>query len=157
MSAGGAVLPRAVLFACTHNTIRSPMAAGLMQLRFGPILRVVSVGVRAGEAIDAMTAEVMDEIGADVSAHRPRSFDTLAEAVADGEEARFDLIVSLSPEAHHRALELVPALAGAAEYWPTFDPSVTEGSREQRLMEYRVVRDGLARRIESRFPRPATG
>jgi hypothetical protein len=65
--------------------------------------------------------------------------------------------VSLSPEAHHRALDLVPALGLEAEYWPTFDPSLAEGSREQLLMEYRAVRDGLDRRIAARFPRPSTG
>ena len=150
-------LPQAVLFACTANTIRSPMAAALLQLRFGPIVRVASVGVRAGEAIDPMAAEVMDEAGADLSRHRPRSFEALREAVAGGDEARFDLIVSLSPEAHHKALELVPAVAAAAEYWPTFDPSLTEGSREQVLLEYRTVRDGLEKRIGQRFQRPSTG
>lgn len=150
-------LPQAVLFACTANTIRSPMAVALMQLRFGSAVRTASVGVRAGAAIDPMAAEVMDEAGADLSRHRPRNFEALREAVAGGDEARFDLIVSLSPEAHHKALELVPAVAAAAEYWPTFDPSLTEGSRDQRLMEYRLVRDGLARRIESRFQRPSNG
>lgn len=149
MEEGG--LPRAVLFACTLNSIRSPMAEGLMQLRFGPMVRVESVGVRAAEATDPLAVEVMDEKGADLSRRRPRGFAAL------DEDARFDLIVSLSPEAHHKALELVPSLAEAAEYWPTFDPSVTEGSREQRLMEYRLVRDGLDRRIAQRFPRPSTG
>jgi protein-tyrosine-phosphatase len=81
---------------------------------------------------------------------------TLAALVADEEEP-FDLIVSLSPEAHHRLLDLVPQLGKAAEYWPTFDPSLAEGSREQRLMEFRMVRDGLDRRIAARFPRPSTG
>ena len=162
MSGGGqndgeAPLPRAVLFACTHNIVRSPMAAGLMQLRFGPMVRVASAGVRAGEAIDPLGAEVMDEIGADLAKHRPRSLDAVRAAVGEGDEEPFALIVSLSPEAHHSALNLVPAVAADAEYWPTFDPSVSEGSRDQRLMEYRLVRDGLARRIESRFPRPATG
>jgi protein-tyrosine-phosphatase len=151
--AEGEAPPRSVLFACTHNVIRSPMAAALARLRFGPILRIESVGVRAGEAADPLAAAVMDELGADLSKHRPR---TLAALVADEEEP-FDLIVSLSPEAHHRLLDLVPQLGKVAEYWPTFDPSLAEGSREQRLMEFRMVRDGLDRRIAARFPRPSTG
>lgn len=145
--------PRAVLFACTHNIIRSPMAAGLMALRFGGLVRVDSVGVRAGEEVSAMAAFVMDEAGADIARHRPKDFSAFDEYA----EEPFDLIVSLSPEAHHRALDLIPRLALAAEYWPTFDPSLTEGSREQVLMEYRSVRDGLARRIDQRFDRPSTG
>jgi protein-tyrosine-phosphatase len=146
-------LPASVLFACTQNIIRSPMALGLMQLRFGPLLRVDSVGVRPGEEVSAMAAFVMDELGVDITGVRPKGF----EAFIDNEEGPFALIVSLSPEAHHRALNLVPVLGLAAEYWPTFDPSLAEGSRDQMLMEYRAVRDGLARRIAARFPRPSTG
>ena len=144
--------PRRVLFACTRNTIRSPMAAALMQLRFGPMVEVESVGVRPGEeGPDPMAVAVMDEAGVDISRHRPRGFEAL------DEDARFDLVISLSPEAHHHALALVPERAEAVEYWPTFDPSLAEGSREQRLMEYREVRKALESRIAKRFARPSTG
>jgi protein-tyrosine-phosphatase len=142
---------KSVLFACTHNAIRSPMAAGLVQLRFGPLMRVDCVGVRPHEEVSAMAAFVMDELGCDISRHRPKGFE------AENEDGPFDLVVSLSPEAHHQALGRVPELGLTAEYWPTFDPSLAEGSREQILMEYRAVRDGLDRRIRERFPRPSTG
>ncbi len=150
---GGEGPPNSVLFACTHNIVRSPMAAALMRLRFGPLVRVDSVGVRPGEEVSAMAAFVMDEWGADISKLRPKGFD----AFGENEEGPFDLIISLSPEAHHWVLDLVPTLGVAAEYWPTFDPSLAEGSREQVLMEYRAVRDGLDRRIAVRFERPSTG
>lgn len=154
MSVGDAP-PASVLFACTHNIIRSPMAAELMRLQFGSLVRVDSVGLRPGEEVSAMAAFVIDEVGGDIAASRPKGFDHFeSEYYEDGP---FDLIVSLSPEAHHTALEHVPRLAAAAEYWPTFDPSLAEGSREQVLMEYRGVRDGLARRIAQRFLRPSTG
>lgn len=129
------------------------MAAALTSLRFGPLIRVDSAGIRPGEEPDYLAASVMDEVGGDLSKHRAKGLPDLEER----EEPPFDLIVSLSPEAHHRALELVPRLGLAAEYWPTFDPSLAEGSREQRLMEYRAVRDGLDKRIAQRFPRPSTG
>lgn len=148
--------PSSVLFACTHNSIRSPMAAALVRLRFGPLMRVDSVGLRPGEEMDYMAAFIMDEAGMDISKHKPKGFESF-EPFDEMEDGPFDLIVSLSPEAHHRALNLVPALAKAAEYWPTFDPSLAEGSREQLLMEYRAVRDGLDKRIAARFPRPSTG
>ena len=143
-------LPKAVLFACTKNAIRSPMAAELMRLRFAALIRVDSAGVRPSEAIDPIAAEVLDELGGEIEKYRPKALESL-------EDVRYDLIISLSPEAHHRALNLIPALAEAAEYWATFDPSLTEGSREQRLMEYRLVRDGLDRRIAWRFQRPLPG
>lgn len=145
--------PRSVLFACTYNAIRSPMAAELMRLQFGPLVRVDSAGVRPAEEVSPLAAYVIDEAGGDIARQRPKSFETLIER----EEAPFELIISLSPEAHHRALGVVPDLAAAAEYWPTFDPSFAEGSREQLLLEYRGVRDTLARRISQRFQRPSTG
>jgi protein-tyrosine-phosphatase len=147
--------PGSVLFACTHNIIRSPMAAELMRLQFGSRMRVDSVGLRPGDEVSAMAAFVVDEVGGDISNWTPKGFDHFESDYY--EDGPFDLIVSLSPEAHHTALGLVPKLAAAAEYWPTFDPSLAEGSRDQVLMEYRTVRDGLSRRIAARFPRPSTG
>jgi protein-tyrosine-phosphatase len=92
----------------------------------------------------------MEEIGIDISAHRPLTFEELD----DLEGLNFDLIVTLSPEAHHKALELTRTSAVDVEYWPTADPTAIEGSREQRLDAYRAVRDQLLRRIRERFSPP---
>lgn len=140
-----------VLFVCTSNAIRSAMAEGLLRLRFGPLARVESVGVRPAIEVDPLAVEVMDDLGAEISRHRPKGFDVLDEGV------HFDVIVSLSPEAHHYVLSRAIDLADETEYWPTFDASLAEGSRSQRLEEYRLVRDALDRRIAQRFPRPHTG
>ncbi|HEY7749198.1 MAG TPA: arsenate reductase ArsC [Aestuariivirgaceae bacterium] len=136
-------MPNAVLFACSENAIRSPMAAGLMHRFYGSRIFVSSVGVRTGE-IDPFAVAVMEEIGIDLSRHKAQSFDGL-------EDMNFDIVVSLSPEAHHRALELTRTMAIEAEYWPTQDPSVVSGSREQVLDAYRAVRDGLSSKIRGRF------
>lgn len=136
-------LPGALLFACTHNVIRSPMAAAIARHFYGNRVFIASAGVRPGEP-DPFVAAVMDEIGIDLKKHRPQSF-------ADLEDSSFDVVVSLSPEAHHRALEMTRTMAIEAEYWPTFDPSAAAGSREQILDAYRDVRDGLMRRIRARF------
>lgn len=142
-------LPQAILFACSMNAIRSPMAAGMMRHFYGSKVFVASCGVRAGEA-DGFTAAVMEELGINLGKHRPQSFEDLS-------DTSFDLVISLSPEAHHRALELTRTMAIEAEYWPTLDPSITMGSREQILESYREVRDGLYRRIRSRFGTLAAG
>lgn len=136
-------LPQAVLFACTFNAIRSPIAAGLMKHFYGHSVYVASCGVKPGES-DPFVNAVMEEIGIDLGKHRPQGFDDL-------EDSSFDLVISLSPEAHHRALEMTRTMAIEAEYWPTLDPSVVQGSREQILDSYRTVRDGLMKRIRSRF------
>lgn len=138
--------PQAVLFLCGHNSIRSPMAAAIAKHYFGKSLYVTSAGVQKGE-IDPFVTAVMDEIGIDLSKHKPMT-------VEDREEEQglsFDLAVSLSPQAHHRALELTRALPLEVEYWPTPDPTAVEGSREQRLDAYRAVRDELVKRIKTRF------
>ncbi|MGH6872915.1 MAG: low molecular weight phosphatase family protein [Rhizomicrobium sp.] len=139
----GEELPQSILFACTQNAVRSPMAAAIMRRRYGKFVYVESAGARAGER-DAFVTEVMDEIGEDLSKHKPRSFD-------DMEDAAFDLVITLSPEAHHKAMELTRTSAAVVEYWPTMDPTLAEGSRGQRLDAYREVRDALEARIAARF------
>jgi protein-tyrosine-phosphatase len=145
------VLPGAILFACNYNRVRSPMAAGLMRRLYGARVFVDSVGLRArpagwnpGEAADPFTLSVMDELGVDLATHQPRTFEDL-------EDESFDLVVSLTPEAHHRALELTRGRATDAEYWPTFDPTLVTGSRETVLQAYREVRDALEARLIARF------
>ena len=144
--------PHAVLFACGMNAVRSPMAAGLLQQMFGPTVYVGSAGVQKGD-LDPFAVAVMQEIGIDISRHKPTTFEELD----DLEGLNFDLIVSLSPPAHHKALELTRKVASEVEYWPTVDPTASEGNREQRLDSYREVRDQLMARIRERFARPGGG
>jgi protein-tyrosine-phosphatase len=136
---------QAVLFLCAHNQIRSPMASAIARYMFKS-LYVASAGVRKGE-VDPFAAAVMEEIGLDLTKHRPKTIDELEEY----EGLNFDVVISLSPEAHHRALDLTRTLAFEEEYWPVQDPSGIEGSREQRLDAYRAVRDDLMKRIRARF------
>jgi protein-tyrosine-phosphatase len=138
--------PLAVLFACGLNSVRSPMAAALFGQIFGRAIYVASAGARKGE-LDPFAVAVMDEIGLDISRHKPVTFEELDE----WEGLNFDLMVTLAPEAHHRALEITRTSGTDVEYWPTADPSAVEGSREQRLDAYREVRDQLLARIRQRF------
>jgi protein-tyrosine-phosphatase len=144
--------PQAVLFACGLNSLRSPMAAALFSQMFGRSSYVGSAGVKKGE-LDAFAVAVMDEIGIDISRHKPITFEELEE----WEGLNFDLIVTLSPEAHHRALELTRTSAADVEYWPTPDPSAVEGSRAQQLDAYRELREQLSARIRERFGKAGTG
>src|SRR5665647_2461453 len=144
--------PQAVLFACGMNAVRSPMAAGLFQQLFGKSVYVGSAGVQKGE-LDPFAVAVMEEIGVDIARHKPVTF----EDVEDLEGLNFDLIVTLSPPAHHKALELTRTHAAEVEYWPTIDPTGVEGSRAQRLEAYRGVRDESMARIRERFGRQGQG
>jgi protein-tyrosine-phosphatase len=149
--------PGAVLFACNFNQVRSPMAEALMKRLVGTRVYVDSCGLKrpamvyddtrdedVEAGVDPFAQAVMAELGWDIGHYRPKTF-------GDLEDSSFDLVVSLTPEAHHRAVELARSRAADIEYWPTHDPTLTEGSREARLEAYRQVRDSLARRIAERF------
>src|SRR5437899_862275 len=92
--------PQAVLFSCGQNSVRSPMAASLLQHMFPHALYVKSAGVKKGE-LDPFAVAVMAELGQDISTHKPTTFEELE----DWEGLNFDLIITLSPEAHHKALD----------------------------------------------------
>src|SRR5665213_447970 len=136
----------AVLIACTLNAVRSPMAAAMLRhLTRG--VYIESAGVKAGD-LDPLAVAAMEEIGLEIGRHRPRRFEDL-------EDNSFDLVITLSPEAQHKAVELTRTAATLVEYWPTMDPTAVEGSREQRLLAYRAVRDQLMERLKRRFLAPA--
>ena len=138
--------PQAVLFACGQNSVRSPMAESLLRQMFPHTLYVRSAGAKKGE-LDPFAVAVMAELGQDISTHKPTTFEELE----DWEGLNFDLIITLSPEAHHKALDLTRTLAADVEYWPTHDPTGTDGNREQKLSAYREVCDTLLSRIRRRF------
>ena len=135
--------PQSVLFACSLNAVRSPMAEALAKHFFGRQIYFASAGVRSGE-LDGFAVASMDELGINISKHKPQTFEDL-------EDASFDLIITLSPEAHHKALEFTRTLAAEVVYWPTIDPTAVHGSREAILAAYGAVRDGLQKRIMEEF------
>jgi protein-tyrosine-phosphatase len=137
----------AILFACTMNAVRSPMAAAMLRHLSRGGIYIESAGVKAGD-LDPLAVEAMQELGLEIGKHKPRRFEDL-------EDGSFDLVITLSPEAHHKAMELTRTAATKVEYWPTIDPTAIEGSREQRLLAYRMVRDQLMQRLKQRFLTPA--
>ena len=122
---------------------------GKMKLVYGDRVYVDSCGVKAGEGVDPFAAAVLDEVGGNVEGHRPKAF-------ADLIDDNFDLVISLTPEAHHNAVELARGRATEILYWPTPDPTLASGSREAMLEAYRAVRDQLQARIEQCFGKPST-
>lgn len=142
-AAGGAQVPRSILFLCGMNAIRSPMAEALARPQLPKSVFIASAGVRAGER-DPFVDAVLAEKGLTLGERQPQRLE-------DMEDAYFDLIVTLAPEAHHAALELTRTLSVDVEYWPMIDPTTVTGSREHILSAYRDVRDRLARRIAGRF------
>ena len=139
--------PSSVLFACNLNAIRSPIAEVLVRHFYGRSITVDSVGVHKADHIDPFAVAVMEEIGIDISGHKPKSFGEL-------EDTLFDLVVSLTPEAHHQAVELARTQRVELAYWPCRDPTAIEGGREQILQAYCELRDDLQKRIRQSFGPP---
>jgi protein-tyrosine-phosphatase len=144
MTKNGARPPSSVLFACDNNTVRSVLAVGLAKACYGDVVYFDSAGVRAGDEPDPFAVAVMAEIGIDMSGHQPKTF-------RDLHDTSFDWIVSLSPSAQHRAVELTRTMACEIMFWPTFDATAARGSRDSILAAYREARDALARRIDETF------
>lgn len=136
-------LPGAVLFMCGMNSIRSPIAEAIARHYLPKSVYVASAGVRRGER-DPFVDVVLDEIGLSLGRHQPHLLEEL-------DDDYFDLIITLAPEAHHKALDLTRSWSVDVEYWPTPDPTVVTGTREQILDAYRGVRDHISRLVDSRF------
>jgi protein-tyrosine-phosphatase len=144
-------LPGAVLFACNFNRVRSPMALALTRMTYADRIYLDSCGLRPDRSQDQdpFCVAALDEVGADLRGHRPKSFDDL-------NDGSFDLVISLTPEAQHRAVELARGRAVEIEYWPVPDPTLVSGSRETVLEAYRYTRDHLLDRIRKRFGKTST-
>jgi protein-tyrosine-phosphatase len=143
MVTGERAAPKSILFLCGMNAIRSPMAETIARDLLDRGIFVSSAGVKAGER-DPFVDAVLKEAGLPEVSHAPRTLDDL-------EDDYFDLIVTLAPEAHHAALELTRSMSIDVEYWPTADPSVATGTREQIMAAYRDVRNRLSSQIDKRF------
>lgn len=128
------------------NAVRSPIAEALARHMLPATVFIASAGVRAGDP-DPFVEAVLAEDGLSLGERTPRTLDEL-------EDDYFDLIVTLAPEAHHAALELTRSMAVEVEYWPTLDPTIVSGTREQILAAYRDMRDRLKARIAARFAAP---
>jgi protein-tyrosine-phosphatase len=144
---GGAIPgpPRAVLFACNLNRVRSPMAAALLRRRVGSGMLIDSCGLDPGDAVDPFAVAVMSEIGVDLAEHQPQGMEPL-------EGGKFDLVITLTPEADARARALLLGRGTATEHWPIEDPTAETGARDLRVAAYRRVRDEIDRRLATRFP-----
>jgi len=142
-------LPSSVLFACTLNRTRSPMAAALMRQIFGDRIHIDSCGIKADAGFDPFMIEVLSEAGAQVASREPKRFEQL-------DDGSFDLVISLTPDAQHRAAQILRGRSVQIEYWPTYDPTDCEGPRERVLEAYRLLREHLRKRILERFAEPST-
>ena len=151
----GQDFPSSVLFCCDHNSVRSPIAEGLMKKFYGQRAYVQSAGVRNDREIDGFSIAVSAEMGVELSRHRSRSFEEMAQWGDD--LTGFDLIVALSPASQRQALELTRYAHIDVEYWPIMDPTGLGDARADKLAAYRQTRDQIRQRMLARFGPPTSG
>jgi len=144
--------PSSILFCCDHNSVRSPMAEGLMKKLYGQRAYVQSAGVYNDLEVDGFAVSVSSEMGVELSRHRSRSFDEMVEWGDD--LTGFDLIVALSPASQRAALEMTRYAHIDVEYWPIMDPTGLGETRETKLQAYRQTRDQILKRMQERFGPP---
>jgi protein-tyrosine-phosphatase len=146
-------LPHSILFCCDHNSVRSPMAEGLMKQLYGRATYVQSAGVKNDLEVDGFAVAVCQELGIELSRHRSRSFEEMQQWGDD--LSGFDLVVALSPASQRQALELTRFYHLDVEYWPVMDPTGIGETREAKLAAYRQTRDQIRARMIERFGEPA--
>ena len=142
-------LPQSVLFCCDHNSVRSPMAEGIMKQLYGTECYIQSVGVKNDLEIDGFSIAVCAELGVELSRHRSRSFDEMEDWGDD--LSSFDLVLALSPASQRRALDLTQFYHLDVEYWPILDPTGLGDNRDARLELYRQARDQIKDRLIARW------
>lgn len=132
---------KSVLFICTHNAVRSQMAEALLNNIYGDRYTAFSAGSDPTQ-MDPLVTSVMSEIGIDVSNHRSKG-------LAFFKDSKLDYIVTVCDQAH----ESCPYFPGGNLHlhrsFP--DPSKFDGKHEDRVKEYRCIRDEIKKWIEEEF------
>ena len=138
------IVPHSILFICQLNSVRSPMAEGLMRAAFPQVEIIRSCGLHIGDVNDFMIT-VMREKKIDMQSHCPMS---LAQCCHD----RFDYVIAFTQDAYDTAKTAFEDQDDMKiEFWPVVDPS--EGSLDVRAMlnNYRSIRDNIDMRLRRKF------
>ena len=122
-----------VLILCTGNSARSQMAEGLLRHDGGPEYEVFSAGTHPSHVRPEAT-QVMREVGIDISGHRSKSVEEFA-------GQNFDYVITVCDNAKE-SCPVFPATTMRI-HWSIEDPAAVQGSEEQRLAEFRRIRNQL--------------
>lgn len=132
---------RKILFVCVHNSARSVMAEAFMNSLCGDQFVAESAGLEIGQP-NSLVAQVMAEIGLDISMHKPRAITDIIVS-----RHQFSDVITVCDESGAQRCPIVP---GTAErlHWSFPDPSALIGTTEERLEATRQIRDMIFRQIE---------
>lgn len=128
-----------VLILCTGNSARSQMAEGVLRHDAGDVYEVFSAGTKPTQVRPEAVA-VMREVGIDISGHRSKSVDEFA-------GQNFDYVITVCDNAKE-SCPIFPAKTKRI-HWSIEDPAAVQGSEEERLAAFRLVRDELRARLQA--------
>lgn len=135
--------PNSILFVCQLNSVRSPMAEGLMRKHYTDIADIRSCGLAEGDLDDFMVT-VMKEKGVDMSDHKALSLGEL-------QDESFDVVIAFTYDAYQAAVAVFEDTNSQVELWALPDPG--QGSLDVRalLNNYRALRDNIEARLLRKF------
>jgi len=130
-------MTRKVLFLCTGNSVRSQMAEAIVNARLGEKWEAVSAGTRPTGYVHPMALAALSEIGIQ---HTGRS-----KPADEFRGVDFDLVVTLCDS----AAEECPAWLGIGKriHHNFPDPAKAEGTDDEVMQVFRLVRDELDREM----------
>ena len=141
--------PQSVLFCCNYNSVRSPMAEGILKKLIGKKIFVQSVGVFDSLEIDGFTVRVCDEIDIKLNKHRVRSLSEMEQQ--GGFIGSFDLVIPFTQESMKEVQKYSTFSSVNIEKWGVEEPLKDENDINQTLGSYRRTRDIILNKIYKRF------
>ncbi len=136
--------PLGVLFVCTGNSARSPVAEALLTLHSAGAVRTRSAGSRPKEHLHPDAVRVLRErFDVDVSAQHPRHLDDVA-------DESFDLVITLCDKAR----EVCPEFPGPVRrmHWSIPDPATAGGAGAQGYAAFERAAHDIDRRVGHLLP-----
>ncbi|HTX80276.1 MAG TPA: arsenate reductase ArsC [Longilinea sp.] len=129
-----------VLFLCSHNSARSQMAEALLRHYAGDQFDAYSAGLEASE-INPMTRQVINELAIDMRGQYSKPLTTYIG------KTHFDYLITVCSKAEERC-PIFPGM-GVRLHWQFDDPAAFNGTEEQKLDEFRRVRDQIQSRVQA--------
>lgn len=137
-----------ILVLCTGNSARSQMAEAFIRKYKSDSFMVASAGTQPGAEVNPFAIQAMAEVGIDISSHRPKDIrEFLGKAVV-----RHVLIVC--DHANQSCPRIWPGTFSRT-FIPFDDPAAFVGTDDEKLAEFRRVRNQIDKAIRSWIPEPS--
>ena len=134
-----------VLFVCIHNSARSQMAEAFLKQLGGDGFEAESAGIEPGK-LNPLVVDAMKEIGVDISGNKTKDvFDFIKKGNL------FNYVITVCDETSAEKCPIFPGTTTRL-HWGFSDPSVLQGTDEEKLQSIRKIRDDIKAKLENWIP-----